>query len=378
MRFSRTTFALALLVFATVSASAFAESLQASTNKSYRIETLADNLPYPWSLDFLPNGNFIVAMRSGELHIIGESGKTSRKITGLPTTYFAGQGGFFDVLLDRNFKRNQKLYLSYAAGNKKANRTTVASARLSGDTLLDVKKIFEVTPSKNTSAHYGGRLLQLADNSLLLTTGDGFQFREAAQDRFSQLGKVVRFNPDGSLPSDNPFASGENGDPAIWTLGHRNPQGLAIDSLTGNVYLHEHGPKGGDEVNLLLRGHNYGWPAVTHGINYSGALISPFTSAPGMQDPKHVWVPSIAPSGLAIYRGNAFPKWQGNFFVGALVDKEVRMLSPNEESSWTEQALFSELNQRIRDVREGPDGFIYLLTDSEVGALMRVLPVAAK
>ncbi|MGB5325197.1 MAG: PQQ-dependent sugar dehydrogenase [Pseudomonadales bacterium] len=348
----------------------------AALAQAYKIETVASGLNHPWSIAFLPEGGYLVAMRAGELRAIGNDGEVGPAFKNTPSTFFAGQGGYFDVLLDRDYKANKTLYLSFAHGNAKANATRVVRAGVGDNALENVTEIFSVTPAKDTSAHYGGRLLQMQDGSLLLTSGDGFQYREAAQDRFSQLGKLLRFNPDGSLPPDNPYSDGQAGDPAVWSYGHRNPQGLARDAGSGKIYLHEHGPRGGDEINAIEAGANYGWPAVTHGINYSGALISPFTSAPGMQDPMHYWVPSIAPSGFTIYRGDAFPDWQGNFFVGALVDREVRMLSPVKDGKMSERAIFSEIDQRIRDVREGPGGYLYILTDGERGALLRIVPAA--
>ncbi|MEX2327134.1 MAG: PQQ-dependent sugar dehydrogenase, partial [Pseudomonadales bacterium] len=222
--------------------------------------------------------------------------------------------------------------------------------------------------------HYGGKMLFLADDTLLLTTGDGFEYREAAQDKFSQLGKVLRLNRDGSVPADNPFANGEQGNPYVYSYGHRNPQGLALDTRTNTIYLHEHGPKGGDELNRLLPGKNYGWPAVTHGINYSGAYVSPLQEAPGVTGALTWWVPSIAPSGLAYYDASVFPDWQGDLFVGALVDRDVKHLELENGEVKNQRSLFSELGERIREVRVGPDGFIYLLTDSNQGALIRVTP----
>lgn len=342
--------------------------------KEYRIETVAANLDHPWCIAFLPGGDYLVSLRSGALRRISGDGEVGPALQGTPDSYVAGQGGYFDVLLDRDFARNKRLYLAFAHGDGSANATRVVRAKLAGNALQEMQTIFTVAPTKGTSAHYGGRLLQLDDGSILLTTGDGFQYREASQDTTSQLGKVVRFGADGSLPDDNPFSDSEDGDPAVWTYGHRNPQGLAIDRATGRIFLHEHGPRGGDEINLLQAGKNYGWPAATHGINYSGAMISPHKSLPGMVDPLHVWVPSIAPSGFAIYRGDKFPAWQGRFFVGALVDREVRMLTEQPDGSFSEQTMFSELRQRIRDVREGPDGYLYLLTDGEQGQLLRIVP----
>jgi glucose/arabinose dehydrogenase len=215
-------------------------------------------------------------------------------------------------------------------------------------------------------------MLFLPDGTLLITTGDGFEYREKAQDISTELGKVLRINANGIAAADNPFA--EMGSPRVWTYGHRNPQGLALDGETGAVYLHEHGPKGGDELNILQAGHNYGWPAITHGVDYSGAHVSPFKKLPGMEPPQWFWAPSIAPSGLAWYGGEAFPQWRGDLFVGALINKDVRRLDMQNGKVIGEEKLFGEIGERIRDVRSGPDGYLYLLTDSVEGKLIRVKP----
>jgi glucose/arabinose dehydrogenase len=340
----------------------------------YRLETVAENLIFPWSIAFLPDGSYLIAERGGALRRMSADGIISKPLENTPKTFAEGQGGYFDVVLDLDFNNNKTLYLSFAHGNKEANATRVIRARLKQSSLTDVEPIFTVMPTKDTAAHYGGRLLALPNNILLLTTGDGFDYREAAQDKFSQLGKTIRINTDGSVPTDNPFADGKEGDPKVWSWGHRNPQGLALDSMTGIIYLHEHGPKGGDELNRVVASKNYGWPMATYGINYSGAMVSPFETLPNVEPPLHYWVPSIAPSGLAFYGGDAFPKWQGDLFVGALVNKDVRRLDMVDGKVKAEEILFSEIGERIRDIRTGPDGFLYILTDSAAGKLIRVVP----
>jgi aldose sugar dehydrogenase len=342
----------------------------------YEVETVSSGLHYPWSLAQLPDGSLLVTERRGKLLHISADGGSREEITGVPATWLAGQGGFFDIVLHPEFAANQLVYLAYARGDKDANGTAIWRARLQGNTLVDGSDILWVADKKNTAQHYGGRLLFLPDNSLLLTTGDGFDFREQAQNPHSELGKVLRINDDGSIPADNPFT--EPGSERVWTLGHRNPQGLVLAGDSGTVYLHEHGPKGGDEVNLLRAGENYGWPAVTHGVDYSGAYVSPFTDLPGLTPPVHGWTPSIAPSGMAFYNGDRFPAWHGKLLIGALVDKEVRLLTLLDGRVSSETALFSELDARIRDVRTGQDGYIYLLTDAENGALLRVRPAEVR
>lgn len=349
----------------------------AAKSEKYQLETVTDGLNHPWSLAFLPDGDYLVSFLGGELRRISSSGEIGPALSNVPAAYVKSQGGFFDVALDRYFAQNQRLYLAFAHGTPKDNATRVISAHLDGDKLVNLKIIFTVKNSKDTAVHYGGKLLPLPDGTLLLTTGDGFDLREAAQDPFSQLGKIIRFNADGTVPDNNPFADGEEADPYVYTLGHRNPQGLAYDRASRIIYLHEHGPKGGDEVNLISAGANYGWPATSHGINYSGAKVSPFTSLEGITAPLKVWLPSIAPAGLAFYNGDAFPEWQGDLFVGALVNKEVRRLHLAGGEVVEEETLFAEVGQRVRDVRVGPDGFLYLLTETKGdvnGKLIRVVP----
>ena len=340
----------------------------------YQVETVAEGLSHPWCIAFLPDGDYLVTEKSGQLRRVSASGEVSEPLDGVPETYFAGQGGIFDVVLDPDFASNQTIYLSFAHGTPEANGTRIVSATLDHSAITDVTPIFTVDPLKDTPVHYGGKLAFLEDGTLLLTTGDGFNFREAPMDPFSLMGKTVRVNTDGTIPDDNPWADGTEAHPAVWTLGHRNPQGLIVDPTTGQVWLHEHGAQGGDELNLLKPTANYGWPATTHGKNYSGAYVSPFKTAPGIEPPVTHWTPSIAPSGMILYRGDAFPEWQGDIFVGALVDREVRRLTLSGTEIASEEPVFSELEARIRDVREGPDGFIYLLTDGESGKVLRVKP----
>ena len=338
----------------------------------YQLETVAEGLDHPWGLAELPDGDLLITERPGNLKRVTTGGSVS-SIDNVPAVFFAGQGGLFDVLPAPDFATTGILYLAYAEGNRASNATTVARARLAGDQLEDLEVIFAAEPRKRLPQHFGGKLIFLPDGTLLLTTGDGFDYRELAQNPATLLGKTVRFNTDGTLPPDNPFADGESGHPAVWTYGHRNPQGLAMDAGTGTVYLHEHGPAGGDEVNVLTPGTNYGWPAITYGLDYSGAYVSPFTEHPDMAQPIKYWVPSIAPSGFAVYRGAMFPELDGDLLVGALVDQEVRRLRIDGNGAVNEEALFSELATRIRDVRVGADGSILLVTDGNPGSIVRVV-----
>ena len=341
-------------------------------NNNYVVETIASELNEPWSIAFLPNNEYLVSLRSGELRIINAVGEIGPALQGAPETLYLGQGGYFDVILDPNFADNQTIYLSFAHGEPKSNATRVISAILNGDRLDDVKPIFTANIKKDTGAHYGGRLAFMSDGTLIATTGDGFQYRDAAQNKSNQMGKVVRLNTDGTVPQDNPFAQDTTGADLVWTYGHRNPQGLAIDPTSNTVYLHEHGPKGGDEINVLKAGSNYGWPAATHGVNYSGALVSPHKSVPGMIDAIKVWVPSIAPSGLAVYQGDQFPDWQGDLLVGALVDQEVRHIDIENGKVVADTPVFPEIKARIRDVRVNEQGAIFVLTDGPNGLLYKI------
>jgi aldose sugar dehydrogenase len=345
-----------------------------SASADYQLETVAEDLNFPWSVAFLPEGELLVATRPGQLLRVSSTGAVSEPLSGTPATLVESQGGYFDILLDSNFAENQTVYLSFAWGTLDANGTRIVKARLGAQGFEDTEILFTVSPLKAAGAHFGGRMVELADGTLLLATGDGFDYREAAQDTFSQLGKILRLNKDGTAPSDNPFADGTAGDPYVWSYGHRNTQGLVVDSNTGIVYNHEHGPQGGDEINRIEKAKNYGWPAITYGINYSGAYVSPFQSAPGMEQPLKYWVPSIAPSGFALYQGDAFPDWRGDLFIGTLVNNEVRRVDLEDGQLVAEESLFAELDARIRDVRVGPDGYLYLLTDSATGKLIRVKP----
>lgn len=367
MRFINRSAALLLLAYLLASRASFAAE--------YQLHTLTDQLHHPWSLAQLPGGDLLVTERRGRLLRVPAAGGATQEIAGVPATLTGGQGGFFDIALHPDFENSHWVYLAYARGSKGANATAVFRARLSGNTLTDGEDILVVQPDKPTRQHYGGRLLFLQDGTLLLSTGDAFDLRDHAQSLQSELGKVLRLRDDGTAVHDNPFP--EPGAERIWTLGHRNPQGLAQDSVSGAIYLHEHGPRGGDELNRLVAGSNYGWPVATRGLDYSGAYVSPFSSLPGMAEALHTWTPSIGPSGLTVYQGDAFPQWRGRVFAGALVNREVRMLSVSGDEVRDEQAIFSEVGERIRDVRTGRDGLLYLLTDSENGRLIQVRPAPA-
>jgi len=339
----------------------------------YTIETVVDGLSYPWAIAFLPDGDMLVTERPGRLRLISGGKLRVQPIDNLPDVFVGGQGGLFDIILDSDFASNQRLYLSFASGAKDANATQVISARLEQNKLVDITTIFTASPSKDTPHHFGGRLALLPDQTLLVTVGEGFDYRKKAQLLDNHFGKLIRINKDGTVPEDNPFVDRDGALPEIWTYGHRNQQGLLV-SADGTIWLHEHGPRGGDELNDIKPGKNYGWPAITHGMDYSGAYVSPYTEADGMEQPVTYWVPSIAPSGFCEYTGNVFPDWKGNLFVAALAEKSVRRLVMGNGAVLSQETMFTELNQRIREVREGPDGNLYLLTDSDEGQVLRVSP----
>lgn len=338
----------------------------------YRIETLAAGLNFPWSLAFLPDGSILVVERNGGLRMIANGELLDAPVAGVPQAYVAGQGGLFDVLPDPGFADNRLLYLSLAHGDADANATRVVRGRLENMSLTDAEVVFTAAPWKSTPHHYGGRMVFLPDGTLLLTIGDGFNYREQAQRLDSHLGKVVRITAAGDVPPDNPLVGVADAKPEIWTWGHRNPQGIVV--LPDGVYLHEHGPRGGDELNRLEPGLNYGWPVIGYGVDYSGARISPYTEYPGMEQPLVYWVPSIAPAGMTFYDGELFPDWRGDLFIAALVEKSVRRIDLEGGAVVGQQILFDEAGVRIRDVRAAPDGSLYLLTDSAAGSILRVTP----
>lgn len=339
-----------------------------------RVETIAENLSFPWSLAFLPDGSMLVTERSGRLRVIRDGALVEQAVSGVPDTYVAGQGGLFDVVLDPAFETNRRVYLSYAHGDKRANATRVLAATFDGRSLSNTKVIFTASPMKDTPHHYGGRMAFMADGTLLLAVGDGFNYREEAQRLDNHLGKVVRINSDGKAPADNPYVGSADALPEIWSFGHRNPQAIVVLPKNGAVYLHEHGPRGGDELNLIERGNNYGWPVISHGIDYSGARISPYTEYPGMQQPLVYWVPSIAPAGMSYYDADLFPGWRGDLIIASLAEKSIRRLDLDSGDVIAQEVLFDDLGERMRDVRIGPDGALYLLTDSPRGRVLRITP----
>ncbi len=366
----------AVLVPAAAAAAPILAPGPAADPAAYQVSEIASGLDHPWSLALLPDGAMLVTERNGGLRLIRDGRLAEAPVGGLPEAYKQGQGGYFDVVTDPAFAANGLVYVAYAEGTDEANRTAIARGRFDGSALQDVTVIFRNVPDKDTGAHFGGRLAFLADGTLLLTTGDGFQYREQAQDKASGLGKIVRLAADGSIPADNPFAAESGARPEVWSYGHRNQQGLAVDPATGTVYQTEHGALSGDEVNVIVKGANYGWPIATYSVDYSGSVISPYTDVEGTVQPLAVWMPErFAPSGLAVYRGALFPEWDGDLLAGGLAAAQVARLDLDAEGKVVgETRLFAELGERIRDVRVGPDGAIYLLTDEDNGKVLKVTP----
>ena len=342
-----------------------------------RLEPLVAGLQHPWSLAFTPEGDILVTEKHRGLRIVRAGRLLDEPVAGGPPAVFAdADSGLLDIGLAPDFAQSRLLFLSFVEGDAKANRTAIWRARYLDGRMSDGRVIFRVAPDKAGPGHPGGRMLFLPDGTLLLTVGDGYDYKAAAQDMGSHLGKILRLTQDGAAPADNPFVGQDGKRPEIWTSGHRNPQGLARDPATGEVWEHEHGPRGGDEVNRLRAGANYGWPLVTHGIDYDLSIISERAFAPGIERSWFFWAPSIAPSGLAVYRGARFPDWEGKLLVGGLVSKSVSRLRPAKQPGFfiEEERMFGAQDKRIRDVRVGPDGYVYLLTDEDAAELWRLVP----
>lgn len=346
----------------------------------FKVVTVVRGLNYPWSLAFLPDSSFLVTERGGRMLLFKNDGVT-RVVRGLPQITAKVQGGLLDVIPDPDFSTNRTIYFSYVAGGFGGTGTEVARAVLDGTTLKNMKVIFRAEPKTRENKHFGSRLLIEPDGTLFITLGEKGQHpndqNHNAQNPSNHLGSIVRINRDGSIPKDNPFVGRKGYRPEIYTYGNRNVQGIAKHPETGAIWFHEHGPKGGDELGILKAGANYGWPIVTHGINYDGTIITNKTSAPGIEPPVIQWTPCIAPSGMTIYDGSAFPEWKNNIFIGALVQRHLRRVVLQGNRVVGEESLLKSLRERIRDVRTGPDGYLYVLTDSQNGRLLRLEPLSS-
>jgi len=368
-----------ILLLAIVTLLIYSTSSQATPPSAYKLQaiTVSENLAHPWSLSFLPNNEMLVTERPGRLRLIDSAGKLSPAITNLPPIKADGQGGLLDVILHPNYEKTGWLYLSYASANKQGNGTEVARAKLDRKRLrlTELEVIFRMQPKTSSGHHFGSRMRFDDKGYLYITLGDRGE-KDAAQQLNDHRGKIIRLHEDGTIPSDNPFYKTEGALAEIYSYGHRNPQGLSFHPTSNQLWEHEHGPQGGDEVNIILGGKNYGWPTITYGVNYFfGTKIGQGTHAPTMQHPIHYWIPkSIAPSGMSFYQGNKFPLWNGHLFIGALRDEMLVRLEIQDNKVIEEEHLLKGELGRIRDVKNGPDGYLYLLIDAPNGKVIRIQP----
>ncbi len=365
---------LVFLVMFFVSSTVFADSYS-STKHEYRLETVVSGLRNPWSMEFLPGGDILVTEKSGRLRRVSNDKLLPDEIKGLPEIRDKGQGGLLDLAIDPGFEKNQTIYFSYSAPGKSGIGTDVSKARLVGNKLVDRKTIFKLSPKTNGGYHFGSRLLFGKNGTLFITLGDRGEM-ERSQDLSDHAGSLIRINLDGSIPEDNPFVKNKQAKPEIYTYGNRNIQGIAMHPETGEVWTVEHGPQGGDELNLMKPGVNYGWPVITYGVNYvSGTKIGEGTEKEGMAQPIHYWIPSIATSSLLFYTGDAFPGWTGNAFVGSLRFGQLARLEMKNNKVVKEERLINGEVGRIREVQQGPDGLLYIITDETNGKIVRIKPV---
>jgi len=369
-------------VHALAAAQPVAVPLRASSAAGpFTVTEVARGLEHPWSLAFLPDGRMLVTERPGRLRIVTADGKVSSPVSGVPPVHAVGQGGLLDVVASPDFATDRTIFLSFAQPADGGARTAVARAELhadaAGGSLRGTAVIFAQKHAPGGGHHWGSRIVFARDGTLYVTLGDRYSHRDRAQDLDSHFGKIVRIRRDGSVPADNPFAKTPGALPEIWSIGHRNLQGAAVHPVTGRLWTHEHGPQGGDEVNVGKAGANYGWPVISFGREYvTGRRIGEGTSRAGIEPPLHQWTPSIAPSGMAFYTGTQFPAWRGSVFVGSLKFRMLSRLEFDGERFVREERLLEGIGERIRDVRQGPDGLIYLLTDSANGRLLRLAPAS--
>ena len=338
------------------------------------VQVIAKGLEHPWSLAFLPDKRMLVTERAGRLRIVGADGRLSEPLTGVPKVYASGQGGLLDVALSPTFAQDRFIYLSFAESGEGGAATAVARARLGEGGLENTQVIWRQQPKVSGSNHWGSRIVFRRDGTLFVTLGERFNYSEKAQDLSATLGKVVRLNPDGSAPRDNPFANRDGVRPEIWSYGHRNVQAAALHPETDQLWTVEHGARGGDELNHPEAGKNYGWPVISYGTHYSYLKIGEGTAKEGMEQPVYYWDPVIAPSGMVVYTGELFAGWQGNFLIGSLTPGGLVRLVMRDGKVAQEERYLGDLRERIRDVRQAPDGSLYLLTDARAGQILRITP----
>jgi glucose/arabinose dehydrogenase len=365
---------LALLALVLLPALAAAQDIR-SEEHAFRVVKLIEGLDHPWSVAFLPDGKMLVTERPGRLRVVSGGKLEPQPIAGVPEVVAQGQGGLFDIVLHPRFAENSLVYFSYNGRGPGGTGTELARAKLVGQRLENVQVLFRQDPKSRSGLHFGGRIVFDRQGFVYLTLGERGEMQRA-QRADDHAGSVIRLHDDGRVPADNPFVGKAGWKPEKFDLGHRNQQGAALHPRTGVLWTHEHGPQGGDEVNVIRAGTNYGWPVITYGANYvTGTKIGEGTQKEGMAQPIHYWVPSIAPSGMAFYEGDRFPRWKGDLFVGALRDRMLVRLKLDGEKVVKEERMLQGVLGRIRDVRVGPDGLIYLLTDESPGVLARLEPV---
>ena len=379
---------LAALCLATFAGHSIAQTLATSMRPTLsnatvgkaRATLIAEGLESPWAMAWLPPvagsavPRVLVTERAGRMRIVTMEGKVGEPLKGVPKVHAVNQGGLLDVVASPQFASNRTIFFSYAEPSSEGARTAVAVAALGDDGLHNVKVIFGQTDRVSGGHHFGSRIAIANDGSLFITTGERYSEKAKSQSLESHLGKVIHITATGDIPANNPFAKTASGLKEIWSYGHRNMQGAAIHPVTGALWTHEHGPRGGDELNIPRAGKNYGWPIIGYGIDYSGAKLHDSAIKEGMEQPIHYWVPSIAPSGMAFYTSTKFPEWKNSLFIGALAGQHLARLTLDGDRVIAEEKLLTELGQRIRDVRQGPDGYVYVLTDDRNGKLYRIAP----
>jgi glucose/arabinose dehydrogenase len=351
----------------------FTGDVTTSEKQKFGVETITDALNNPWGITFLPDGRILVTERSGEIRIVKDGKLLDEKITGVPAVFAEGQGGLFEIQLHPDYATNGWMYLIYAKPGTGGAGTTLARAKLDGNKLIELQELFSAQPFTNAGAHFGGRIAFDGNGYIFFSSGERGT-KENAQNLGNHLGKIMRLHDDGRVPADNPFINTANAKPEIWSYGHRNPQGLIYDKERSALYDHEHGPQGGDEINLVEKGKNYGWPVITYGINYDGTPITDITSKDGMEQPVWYWVPSIAPCGMTKVTGDKYPEWKNNFLVGALALKHIARVELDADGKYVKQEKLLQDFARFRALAQSPDGYIYAATESP-GKLIKLIPV---
>ena len=341
--------------------------------QSFKVDTIAVDLKNPWGMAWLPDGRMLFTERSGEIRVVKDGKLTEDRISGVPEVYARGQGGLLDIKLHPNYAENGWIYISYSSPNPDGEgaNTAIMRAKLQGNSFVNQEKLFQATPYSTRGQHYGSRIVFDDQGYMFFSVGERGQM-ENAQNLGNHSGKIHRLHDDGRVPTDNPFVGNDAAMPSIWSYGHRNPQGMIRDASTGTIWAHEHGPRSGDELNIVEKGKNYGWPEISYGINYNGTILTEYQEKEGMEQPVHQWTPSIAPCGMAHYTGDLFPEWKGNLFVGALSFRYLARVVIDGDKFVEEEKLLDQIG-RVRAVEQGPDGYIYVATEGP-GMIIRLMP----